>query len=135
MAKGNSVTGASIKSEDLFLSGCRALAYSICSTAVVLSPLDAARQEGMKGVIGGGGSRGEREGNFSVNASRLRHLRQVGVALRTAAGQEGIGDSVSYIADQRAWCSLIDELNSHLSLSQKSSPWSRSRNQGGRVHG
>lgn len=102
MAKGNSVTGASIKSEDLFLSGCRALAYSICSTAVVLSPLDAARQEGMKGVIGGGGSRGERKGNFSVNASGLRHLRQVGVALRTAAGQEGIGDSVSYIADQRA---------------------------------
>lgn len=86
------------------MSGCRALAYSICSTAVVLSPLDAARQEGMKGVFGGGGSRGEKEGNFAVNASRLRHLRQVVVALRMAAGQEGIGDSVSYVADQGFWC-------------------------------
>lgn len=99
VTKDNSVTGASIKSEELFLSGCRALAYSICSTAVVLSPLDAARQEGMEGVFGRGGSKGEREGNFSVNASRLRHLRQVVAVLRTAAGQEGIGDSVSYMAD------------------------------------
>ena len=86
MAKANSIVGETIAPEELFLEGCRALAYSICSAAVVVSPLEAVRRR-----AGGGAT----VGDSALDLARLRHLQQVAVVLRTAAGQAGFGDSVS----------------------------------------
>lgn len=92
----------SVSPETLFLCACRALAYSVSSAAAATSPLDslrghaaaaaaaAAASRSGAGVAGGGGGAIDHG-----DANRLRCLRLVAEALRKAAGQAGLEETVS----------------------------------------
>lgn len=85
---GKTAAGSRVSPEALFLGGCRALAFSATSAATVFSPLKSVCAEvtGPQGVASDLG-----------DASRVRYLRKVAMALRRATGQAGVGTQVCVI--------------------------------------
>ena len=91
---------SSVSPEALFLCACRALAYSVTSAAAATSPLHSLRSyaaaagaaaSGLGAGAGAGGGGAIDHGD----ANRLRCLRLVAAALRRAAGQAGLEETVS----------------------------------------
>lgn len=85
METGKTAAGAHVSPEALFLGACRALAFSATSAAAVFSPLKSVCAE-MTGPRGAASDLGD--------ASRIRYLRKVAMALRRATGQAGVGTQV-----------------------------------------
>lgn len=86
----------SVSPEALFLCACRALAYSVSSAAAATSPLDSLRGHAAAAAAALGSGAGAAAGGAidHGDANRLRCLRLVAEALRRAAGQAGLEDTV-----------------------------------------
>lgn len=105
----------SVTPETLFLCACRALAYSVSSAAAATSPLGSLRGHAAaaaaaiaSGVGGGEGAAGGGGGAIDHgDANRLRCLRLVAEALRKAAGQAGLEETVSeFVGSAACVCSV-----------------------------
>ncbi|CAN0021463.1 unnamed protein product, partial [Ectocarpus sp. 4 AP-2014] len=88
----------SVTSEALFLSACRALAYSVSSAATTASPIDSLRgYAAAEAAAAGSGTEGAAATATAIDhgdATRLRCLRLVAGVLRRAAGQAGLEETV-----------------------------------------
>ncbi|CAN0518458.1 unnamed protein product, partial [Ectocarpus sp. 12 AP-2014] len=86
----------SVTPEALFLSACRALAYSVSSAATTASPIDSLRGYAAAAAsLAGLGTEGVAATVIDHgDATRLRCLRLVAGVLRRAAGQAGLEETV-----------------------------------------